>query len=190
LLFQVFAYNVKGEALCEVCDRAFKETDQLIAHMACHVEANPFECLQCGKRFAKACRLRDHRKLHFEVGACACTQCDKRFYTQNKLKEHMRTHTGETPLKCEECGKSFKRHSNLSEHRKVHARARTEQQRPPRELFCQCGLMFGTQRELNWHVEAVHERKPKKCTFCGDVFVHSTSLTKHIRYRYRYCIFF
>jgi hypothetical protein len=29
-----------GEALCEVCDRAFKEPDQLLSHhLACHVEA-------------------------------------------------------------------------------------------------------------------------------------------------------
>jgi hypothetical protein len=36
----MFSYNMDGEALCEVCDRAFKEPDQLLSHhMACHVEA-------------------------------------------------------------------------------------------------------------------------------------------------------
>ena len=103
-------YNVKGEVLCDVCDRAFKETDQLIAHMACHVEAKPFECLECGKRFLKASHMREHRKRHFEPGTNACDLCEKRFYTPNKLKEHMRMHTGEAPLKCNVCGKGFKRH--------------------------------------------------------------------------------
>ena len=69
--------------------------------------------------------------------------------------------------------------SNLSEHRKVHEPVKVE--RVARELFCHCGLMFATQRELDWHVEGEHERKPKKCNFCGDVFVHSSSLTRHIR---------
>ncbi len=36
----MFSYNMDGEALCEVCDRAFKEPDQLLSHhLACHVEA-------------------------------------------------------------------------------------------------------------------------------------------------------
>jgi hypothetical protein len=36
----MFSYNMDGEALCEVCDRAFKEPDQLLSHhIACHVEA-------------------------------------------------------------------------------------------------------------------------------------------------------
>jgi hypothetical protein len=51
----------------------------------------------------------------------------------------------QAPLKCEVCGKGFKRHSNLSEHRKIHEPVKVE--RPPRELFCHCGLMFSTTRE-------------------------------------------
>jgi hypothetical protein len=51
----------------------------------------------------------------------------------------------QAPLKCEVCGKGFKRHSNLSEHRKIHEPVKAE--RPPRELFCHCGLMFSTTRE-------------------------------------------
>ena len=45
--------------------------------------------------------------------------------------------------------------------------------------------MFKTNRELDWHVEEVHERVPKKCNHCGEVFVHSTSLTRHIRRRHQ-----
>ncbi len=174
--------NENGEFVCEMCDRAFREKDLLVKHMSCHDEEKPFECLACGKKFAKACLLRDHRRRHFEVGAFECSYCQKRFYTPNKLREHVRVHTGEAPLACNVCGKTFKRHSNLSEHKRIHLENKPE--KPPKELFCHCGKVFKTQRDLDWHKEGEHEKQPKKCTYCGEVFVHSSSLTRHVRLRH------
>ena len=175
--------NENGEYVCDKCDRAFKDKELMIKHMSCHDEAKPFECLECGKKFSKAVFLRDHRKRHFEKGDYECSLCHKRFHTPSKLREHVRVHTGEAPLICKVCGKGFKRHSNLSEHKRIHDENRPV--KPTKELFCHCGQMFKTKRELDWHVEEVHERVPKKCTHCGEVFVHSTSLTRHIRRRHQ-----
>lgn len=44
--------------------------------------------------------------------------------------------------------------------------------------------MFKTQRDLDWHREGEHDQLPKKCPFCGDVFVHSSTLTRHVRLRH------
>merc|ERR1712025_1077525 len=150
--------------------------------MSCHVELKPHECLQCGKKFAKANLLREHRKRHFEEGNFQCNFCQKKFFTPNKLREHIRIHTGEAPLKCNICGKGFKRHSNLSEHKKIHEPNR--EVKPQKELFCHCGKVFKTQRDLDWHKEGEHDKQPKKCTFCLEVFVHSSSLTRHIRQKH------
>ena len=117
---KVFGLNALGELTCDMCDRAFKERDMLIKHMACHTDLKPHECTECGKRFSKLSLLKDHRKRHFLAKNFQCTTCMKRFYTAGKLTEHTRIHTGEAPLKCEVCGKGFKRHSNLSEHKKIH----------------------------------------------------------------------
>ncbi len=171
--------NDKGEFVCEKCDRAFTDKDLFLKHMTCHDEIKPYECLECGKKFAKAIHLRDHRKRHFEQGNYECQFCPKKFHTPIKLREHIRVHTGEAPLICNICGKGFKRHSNLSEHKRIHDENRPV--KPPKELYCHCGQMFKTKRELDWHNEEVHERVPKKCQHCGEVFVHSTSLTRHIR---------
>ena len=151
-------------------------------HMSCHIEEKPHECLTCGKKFFKANQLREHKKRHFEEGNFQCNFCNKKFFTPNKLKEHIRIHTGEAPLKCNVCGKGFKRHSNLSEHKKIHEPNR--EVKPAKELFCHCGKVFKTQRDLDWHREGEHEKVPKKCTYCLEVFVHSSSLTRHIRMKH------
>ena len=175
--------NANGEYSCDRCSRAFKEKEMLIKHMSCHIEEKPFECLECGKKFVKSSQLKEHRRRHFEVGNFSCEYCKKTFFTSTKLMEHVRTHTGETPLTCNICGKGFKRHSNLSEHKRRHTADKPS--KPPKELFCECGKKFPTQRALDWHREATHDQKPKKCTFCGEVFVHSTSLTRHIRQKHQ-----
>jgi uncharacterized Zn-finger protein len=179
---KVYLPNAIGEYVCDTCDRAFTEKDLLIKHMSCHVELKPHECLQCGKKFSKANLLREHRKRHFEEGNFQCNFCQKKFFTPNKLREHIRIHTGEAPLKCGICGKGFKRHSNLSEHKKIHEPNR--EVKPQKELFCHCGKVFKTQRDLDWHKEGEHDKQPKKCTYCLEVFVHSSSLTRHIRMKH------
>ena len=146
---------------------------------SCHEEEKPFECLECGKKFAKAILLRDHRKRHFEKGGYECSYCPKTFFTPIKLREHVRVHTGETPLSCNICGKGFKRHSNLSEHKRIHDANRPV--KPPKELFCHCGKMFTTKRELDWHTEEVHERVPKKCgklTICFCFYEKSQKISR------------
>jgi len=179
---KVYLPNAIGEYVCDTCDRAFTDKDLLMKHMSCHVELKPHECLQCGKKFSKANLLREHRKRHFEEGNFQCNFCQKKFFTPNKLREHIRIHTGEAPLKCGVCGKGFKRHSNLSEHKKIHEPNR--EVKPQKELFCHCGKVFKTQRDLDWHKEGEHEKEPKKCTYCLEVFVHSSSLTRHIRMKH------
>jgi len=179
---KIYLPNANGEYVCDTCDRAFIEKELLIKHMSCHVELKPHECLECGKKFTKANLLREHRKRHFEEGSFLCNFCQKKFFTPNKLREHIRIHTGEAPLKCNICGKGFKRHSNLSEHKKIHDPNR--EVKPQKELFCHCGKVFKTQRDLDWHKEGEHEKEPKKCTYCLEVFVHSSSLTRHIRMKH------
>ncbi|XP_040567810.1 uncharacterized protein [Lepeophtheirus salmonis] len=174
--------NHNGEYVCDKCDRAFKDKEMLIKHMYCHFEDKPFECSECGKKFSKITLLKCHYKRHFEVGNYECMICQKRFFTPSKLKEHIRVHTGETPLTCDVCNKSFKRHSNLSDHKKnVHGE---NTPKVPKELFCTCGKLFTTQRDLDWHYEAEHENKPKKCKYCGEIFVHNSILTRHIRLKH------
>ena len=179
---KVYLPNALGEYVCDFCDRAFNEKDMLMKHLTCHYDEKPHECLECGKKFHKVNQLKEHKKRHFEEGNFQCNFCNKKFFSPNKLREHLRVHTGDAPLKCNICGKGFKRHSNLSEHKKIHDPNR--EVKPVKELFCHCGKIFKTQRDLDWHKEGEHDKEPKKCTFCLEVFVHSSSLTRHIRMKH------
>ena len=33
-------------------------------------------------------------------------------------------------------------------------------------------------------IKGEHEKKPKKCNYCGEVFIHGSSLTRHVRLRH------
>ena len=44
--------------------------------------------------------------------------------------------------------------------------------------------IFTTQRDLDWHKEGEHDTVPKKCKYCGEVFVHGSSLTRHVRLKH------
>jgi uncharacterized Zn-finger protein len=49
-----------------------------------------------------------------------------------------------------------------------------------KEYFCDCGEPFPTRKKLAWHKET-HLEKPRQCSFCSEKYVHSASLTRHIR---------
>ncbi|QQP36181.1 Putative LOC100880868, partial [Caligus rogercresseyi] len=155
--------NAQGEYVCQRCDRVLPDKELLLKHREVHAEEKPFECTECGKKFLKASLLKSHTRRHFEVGSYACLLCEKRFYSPSKLKEHIRVHT-ETERSWTALG---------------HA------QGGQGAICSTCGKLFSTQRDLDWHVEAVHEREPKKCSYCGDVFVHASTLTRHIRLKHQ-----
>ena len=41
----------------------------------------------------------------------------------------------------------------MSEHKRIHMENRPE--KPVKELFCHCGKVFRTQRDLDWHKEVI-----------------------------------
>ncbi|BES91861.1 ZnF_C2H2 [Nesidiocoris tenuis] len=159
---------------CCVCQEEFKSQEEYIEHIT---KVHPLECRTCGKTFKSKSSLVSHAKIHLSVKPHACTLCPKTFITSQKLKEHMNGHTGYAPIQCNMCDKKFKRYSNLKQHKdSVHFQVK----KPAKEFICECGETFVTKKKFEWHKET-HDGKPKQCMYCSERYVHSTSLTRHIR---------
>ena len=176
---RVYLPNEGGEYTWNTCDRAFKDKDLLIKHLTWHIKLKPHECLECKKKVTRANPIQVQQQRHPKKENFQCNFCQKKFFTPNKLKEHIRTHTGKAPSKYKVCKKGFKQHSNLSKHKTIH------EPKPVKKLLCHCGNMFNTQRNLDWHVKGEHNKVPKKCTYCSEVLVHPSSLTRHIRIKHK-----
>lgn len=158
---------------CETCSQTFDEDAEYNEHLLVH----PLVCDKCGKTFHKRPNLNLHLKRHLEVKPYECSLCPKSFITRQKLEEHMNGHSGKKPLKCSLCDKTFSRHSNLIQHRNIH---HFNVKKKIKDFVCRCGEVFHSFRKLEWHKE-VHESKPKPCPFCAQKFIHSASVTRHIR---------
>lgn len=158
---------------CETCSQCFDEESEYNDHLIIH----PLVCDKCGKTFHRKPNLNLHMKRHLEVKPYECSLCPKSFITRQKLEEHMNGHSGKKPLKCTLCDKTFSRHSNLIQHRNLH---HSNVKKKIKDFVCRCGEVFHSLRKLEWHKE-VHEAKPKPCPFCSQKFIHSASVTRHIR---------
>jgi len=84
---------------------------------------------------------------------------------------------GNTPIKCSLCDETFRRYSNLIQHKNRH---HIKIKKKDEDFICHCGEIFHSKKKLEWHKE-LHDEKPKCCTYCSERFVHTSSLTRHIR---------
>lgn len=200
---------VKSEAVsaalgsfgCQKCDQDFKTAKQLSQHMSSkhkdqkyqcttcgetfdkernyydHLMVHPAECQLCGKTFVRRKYLALHMRWHMDEKPHKCVSCNKSFVTKQKLDEHMNTHTGNAPIKCVDCDMTFKRYSNMIQHRNRH---HLNLKPKTKDYICHCGEVLHSKKKLEWHKE-IHEMKPKSCHYCAEKFVHTASLTRHVR---------
>lgn len=160
---------------CNTCDTVFNDSISYREHIA---KIHPIECTICGKFFPTKAAANTHAKSHLKLKPYQCTVCDKSFVSRIKLSDHNNTHTGETPYKCNLCDQVFRRHSNLIQHKNFfHLKIRKK----VKDYFCHCGEIFHSIKKLQWHKET-HEAKPKQCMYCSERYIHTTSLTRHIRH--------
>lgn len=158
---------------CKTCQEQFPSEIKFTEHLKVH----PLECNLCGKNFYRRYNLYIHLKRHYNIRPHKCDTCGKSFLTRQKLQEHTNVHTRDAPIKCTMCDETFRRHSNLVQHRNKH---HFNIKKKYKDYVCHCGEVFHSKNKLNWHKE-IHDTKPKSCTYCHEKFIHTSSLTRHIR---------
>ncbi|XP_054269352.1 zinc finger protein 227-like [Macrosteles quadrilineatus] len=160
---------------CDTCNTLFSDSLAYKEHIA---KIHPIECVVCGKFFPNKSAANTHAKCHLKLKPYQCTMCDKSFLSRLKLNEHTNIHSGESPYKCTLCNQTFKRQSNLIQHKNFF---HLKMKKKVKDYFCHCGEIFHSIKKLQWHKE-IHDTKPKQCMYCSERYVHSTSLTRHIRH--------
>jgi uncharacterized Zn-finger protein len=159
---------------CNVCEKAFSESNELTKHSITHTGERPYPCDVCGKAFYINSSLTSHSRIHTSEKPHSCSECGKAFYTSSDLTRHSRTHTGEKPYTCSECGKAFSTSSHLTRHSRTHT--------GEKPYSCsECEKAFSTSSHLTRHSRTHTGEKPYTCSECGKAFSQNYDLTIHSR---------
>merc|ERR1712129_174099 len=99
------------------CGKAYRTEGQLGNHMD-YCSAETYSCFICNKTFKDRNQLKYHHIRHANIKQHSCDVCDKSFNMPSDLRVHQRIHTGEKKFSCTDCSKQFSCSSNLISHKR------------------------------------------------------------------------
>lgn len=106
--------------ICDICTKGFNQPTTLARHKVMHSAENPYVCGICKKRFNQPFNLARHEVIHTDQKHYACDVCKKRFNQPSSLARHKVIHSDEKSYVCDICKKAFRRSDNLAKHRLIH----------------------------------------------------------------------
>ena len=133
---------------CQHCNKAFRQSGHLTAHLRIHTGKNPYKCQHCAKAFKQKYALTIHQRIHTGERPYKCQHCPKSFMIKQQLIQHLTVHTNENPYKCNDCDYKTKWKGNLKQHslKKQH------------EIFCKS--KHCTKYQLTKHHNIKSNQKP------------------------------
>ncbi|XP_075536017.1 uncharacterized protein LOC142571500 isoform X3 [Dermacentor variabilis] len=177
-----------------VAARQYRGPPSASASLVCR----PHWCSVCNKCYSSAAKLRRHQTMHYlQRKFYKCSYCPRRYSWMETLHVHMKRihgHTGLEPLAtsmeqdaaapaastvearptCDICGRSFFNKQTLERHMDRH--------RPVRQSY-ECEVCHKTYAFVTglYHHRKTHGSIARfKCNFCGEHFMYSRSLYKHV----------
>ena len=92
-----------------MCDKSYKNRQDLSQHKQNHSKKITYNCEQCSKSFTRRDSLNHHKKLCIKITQeKICKICNCEFPYPWNLKRHMvQKHTDKEEQKCNKCGKKY-----------------------------------------------------------------------------------
>nr|XP_008103725.1 PREDICTED: zinc finger protein 629-like [Anolis carolinensis] len=134
-----------------------------------------YPCSECGRIFNRKSTLTRHWRTHTGEKPYSCVDCGRSFSLNLNLLTHQMTHTGEKPYKCPDCGQSFTRSTSVTRHQRSH-----QEEGPCTNESWEESFLYPCPVPFPFPIPPVEE-KSFVCPDCGEAFVHSGSLSRHMR---------
>ncbi|KAL4657691.1 hypothetical protein GN956_G5069 [Arapaima gigas] len=180
---------------CGVCNKRFRDTEQLSEH-GCHAgRERPYSCAECNQYFLQGSHLKKHQLSHqlSKAYSYQCQLCHMCFGFHRQFLDHLKGHgikgsedasskkgamrSSETNsrniYRCPICLRSFSHPVELANHLFIHAE----------NIFaCEtCGETFGNESNLREHEQChLTASTQYECTECGDSFLGSNAFRQHL----------
>jgi len=118
-----------GGIECEVCHKVLPYKSMYERHLRKHTGERPYQCSEegCDRAFKESSNLNAHmRNAHSGVKTFFCSECPKSFYHRALLEQHEKSHQGKSasksaseapkPFQCQTCYEGFTNLNGLLKH--------------------------------------------------------------------------
>ena len=180
-------HRENNEYMCETCAKSFSTPRNLKNHITIVHESDKIRnCDMCEESFNDLQKLHAHlREIHSK-----CHICGKEFggggpKAPGILRVHIeQVHEGKRNYCCDICGQDFYGFTDMKRHKKRHDNPNFKpgKGKQNRGTTCEiCGKSFNHSKNLNNHLDKVHERKKNQtCELCGKSLKYGC-LNRHIK---------
>jgi len=175
------------ECRVDNCAVRLKDSVKLELHRSSHLPNGDHQCPECTETFQAwpRCAIHLWREHRLDMELYSCHSCEYRSFTVTVMEKHKRSHLDDKPFLCPDCGRAVKNDKQLKEHMKVVHKVGPDGAHLEQVQTFECDICkqrMGSQREVRYHKERVHERKkPCLCVHCGYAAFSNSSLKLHMR---------